>query len=102
MLVEAAPFLTDCCCKCQLGSAGGWRPDGSSRTLLKSVILQRPCGKGGLARAGVGGSVYVHVLKINVREICLFAVLSVQFAQALKILIHNMLMRAKSNAFRRN
>lgn len=66
------------------------------------MILQCPCGKGGLARARVGGSVYVLVLKINVRGICLFAVLSVQFAQALKILIHNMLMRAKSNAFERN
>lgn len=91
MLVEADPPLTDCCscCKCQFGSAGGWRPDGSSRTLLKSVILQCPRRKGGFARSRVGGSVYILVLKINVVEICLFLLLSVQFAQALDMLIHN-------------
>lgn len=39
--VEGHPPLTDrCFCKCQFGSAGSWLPDGSSRALLETVILE--------------------------------------------------------------
>lgn len=101
--MEDDPPLTDCClCKCQFGAAGGWRPDGRSRILFKTVILHCPPGKGGLIRRRVGGSVYVLVLKINVGQICLFVQFSVQLAQVLSILIHNILIRAKSNVFSRN
>lgn len=101
--MEDNPPLTGCSLwKCQLGSAGGRRPGGSSRTLLQAVILHRPLCKGwAFSRPRAGGSVYVLVLKINAGMICSAALFSSQFAQVLSILIYNMFIKAERNVFSR-